>query len=394
MKRVVLCTMIAVALIAGTGCRAAIRERKEIEDLYFIEAVAVDRSPSKPDYVRLTIVYQRVEMQGGGGTQSEQKKTIFMSSEGRTVYEAAILFNSFVDKKVFWGHTKYILIGEEAAKDGITKYLDFFIRSFQIRLHTKLVVVRGGTAEEAVASTSTVYSFISERLTSLFENSRNLSFSSPVRLIDFIQHSESGYLSPYLPCIHMVDIMCEPVDAHGAKEMDLGGYAVFKGSRLFTYLTEERARALNILTNRMDSGIIIVKDTSNKDVSLEIISVRSGILPRFDGDRLSVTVNIGFSTNITEQESSEDIYRESSLNLLREQQEKIIKSQVEDIITFAQENNVDIFGIADAVRLKYPVKWEKIKDRWDEIFPSIEIKPEVKSKINMPYAIEQPVKGR
>jgi spore germination protein KC len=107
-----------------------------------------------------------------------------------------------------------------------------------------------------------------------------------------------------------------------------------------------------------------------------------------------VTVNIGFSTNITEQESSEDIYRESSLNLLREQQEKIIKSQVEDIITFAQENNVDIFGIADAVRLKYPVKWEKIKDRWDEIFPSIEIKPEVKSKINMPYAIEQPVKGR
>ncbi|MGE5577478.1 MAG: Ger(x)C family spore germination C-terminal domain-containing protein [Syntrophothermus sp.] len=49
------------------------------------------------------------------------------------------------------------------------------------------------------------------------------------------------------------------------------------------------------------------------------------------------------------------------------------------------ELKADIFGFGRRLPLKSPGTWKKIKDRWDEIFPSVEINiKEVSARIQSP----------
>ncbi|MHB9093271.1 MAG: Ger(x)C family spore germination C-terminal domain-containing protein [Eubacteriales bacterium] len=41
----------------------------------------------------------------------------------------------------------------------------------------------------------------------------------------------------------------------------------------------------------------------------------------------------------------------------------------------------DIFGFGAAVSRKYPHEWEKIKDRWIDIYPDLDVELEVKTKL-------------
>jgi spore germination protein KC len=78
---------------------------------------------------------------------------------------------------------------------------------------------------------------------------------------------------------------------------------------------------------------------------------------------------------------------------LEKQQNEIITSQVKSALRYAQENQVDIFGIGDAVYHKHPIKWTAIKDSWIDVFSKLDFIILVESKINRTYELREPVKG-
>jgi spore germination protein KC len=49
-----------------------------------------------------------------------------------------------------------------------------------------------------------------------------------------------------------------------------------------------------------------------------------------------------------------------------------------------KEMKADILGLAQDFHRFYPKQWNKVKDRWDEVFPSIQILTEVDVNINRP----------
>lgn len=49
-----------------------------------------------------------------------------------------------------------------------------------------------------------------------------------------------------------------------------------------------------------------------------------------------------------------------------------------------KEMKADIFGFAESFHQKYPKQWANNKGHWEDIFPQVEVKVEVKAYIRRP----------
>lgn len=389
--RFITITLLISLLFFFTGCKKAIINRVEIDNHTFIRASGVDIVPDESDAVNLTIVSENVE--DDSKMFSGEKKANIVSVQGKTLFEANRNFHTFMNRDIFWGHSQFILLSEEVCKNNIVKYLDFYIRDHELRLTSKVLIVEGSTVEDFFRQTNSAQYFIGEKLESLVSNIGALSLSKEFTVYELINVFESDFSSAYIPIIYLTDRKNIDTNNNSNKmDMALEGYAIFKEFKMIGTLHGYDARGLNFITNDINSGIIVVKDDNNDDISLEIISSSTKIKPKYNNDNLSIVIDINISCNIAEQEGTQDIYTEEGIEKLKEQQENTIKLEVENVVKYAQKNNVDIMGIGDAIFHKYPVRWEKdLKDNWKDLFPQINIDVEVKSKINRVYNIKLPV---
>lgn len=61
--------------------------------------------------------------------------------------------------------------------------------------------------------------------------------------------------------------------------------------------------------------------------------------------------------------------------------EDIANEEVKNLMTkafqSAIEKKVDVFGFADVIHRKYPKVWKKIKNDWEQQFPTLQLEPSV-----------------
>lgn len=360
-----------------------------MRNIEFIRAIGIDKCPGDNEKVKLTIATQRIESEGESATQ--QKQTEILHSEGSTVFEAIRRYWSYVDKKPFWGHLEYIIVGEEAAKEGLLRYIDFFIRDPELRLNAKVFATKGFSAEEIMKSGSGRNKFIFDRLKGISENMWGRSISMEVDLVEVVYILERDYLSLYVPCIEVAKLTEEIQGEQQEYPMNvvIKGFAVFHDDKLVLHLDEKKARGLSWLRNKMHSGVITVKSPEGNNISLEIINTNTRLKPEIKNGELSLTVEVKVSTNINEVGSFENIFTKQAISYLEKKQEEFIKDEIESTIKVAQENNLDFFSIGDVFYSKYPIVWEdKYRKDWESYFSNIEFNIVVNSKIIMTYDIK------
>jgi spore germination protein KC len=107
----------------------------------------------------------------------------------------------------------------------------------------------------------------------------------------------------------------------------------------------------------------------------------------------NITVKIKTSSNIGEMQGQLDVMDKKFLSQLEKQQAEEIRAEVESAVSFSKQNNTDILGFGDKLFHQHPMKWERIKDNWDKLFPKINVKIEIEAKINRSYNIGKPVRN-
>jgi len=372
-----------------TGCNIAFFDATQINDVEFIRAVGIDKAPEGK--IRFTIATQRI-VTGGERGGSEQKLSEIMYSEGRTGFEAARNFWAYFEKRPFFGHLEYILIGEEAAKDGILKYLDFFTRDPEDRLNLNVFVVKGTDAGEMVRQGNTRDKFVFDRLEGIKEHYWGLSMINRVDLMEIMYILDTEYLSLYIPCVKLTE-KTENSDGHNeGMDIALEGFAIFEGDRLAGYLEREMARGLSFLRNMAKSGVLNVRARNGSMVALELISSNRKMKPELMDGELRVAIEIDLKCNIAEIQSSEGVFDHESLRYLEEQSNQLIMDEVMKVIEFAREKRLDCFAAGDAVMHKYPCKWEDyLEKNWRDIFSEIDFEVTVRTNVSRTYDIKQPI---
>ena len=397
MKKKITVTMLSILLL--TGCRDGqfLPMREEIDELNLIRVIAVDKSEVH-NQIKVTVTSQKAAGDSGGQSgegeaSSGNEQVIVLSSMEKTVQAAIRHFQTYTNKHVFWGHSNFYLIGEDAAKEDIVKYLDFFARDHNLRPNSEVYIIYGQAGDILERSNLPGF-FIADFLESLKENKKYLATSGSMEVLQLmVDLDENRIFGIAVPTLSLDG---ELTKAKGTqhpltKGVRVEGYAVIKDFKLVGYINQSDSRGYNLIKNEGYKAAFDITDQEGEDVGMEIMGVQTKIIPRVEnGQLVGVRIISRIEANIDEVHTKRDIFKEDSLKYLEHQQSEVIKKEMENIVKLAKKLNADFLGIGKAVHQKHPVLWERMKDQWNELFQELDIEIKVESHINRTYDIREP----
>ena len=195
--------------------------------------------------------------------------------------------------------------------------------------------------------------------------------------------------SARIPCIYLTSRESET--GKQVYDIESCGYAILSDIKLVGYLDKDISRGVSLITNDIESSVIVVKDMTDQDVSLEIIRANTKVIPFFNGDNLErVLLKTKVISHLGEIQSLAEYTNENSISYMEIQQSEILKNEMQSALEKILELKADCLDICDRIRLKRPLKWHKIEDQWAEIFPNIKFDIQVESKIRRTYELREP----
>jgi|GEM_PF-1624304 len=393
MNRIKRVTAAALALLILSGCGGGslLPRMTEISDFEVARVFGID---ANEDGVEITLVADR-STQGGDG-EGGGKITEILSFSGETVAAAISKMTIHSDKRQHMGYVDFLLVGEAAARDGITKYLDYFTRDFESRYSSKIYIIRGDSAKDFLKKTTSAERSIDASLNNINELMVELSVTKVMRIIDLVVALSIPYRATIIPALECTEIdFAEFVGGELPKKSFVpAGLAFLKDFKLVDYYDAELAPAYNDLSDREHATPISIKDDEGDSVSLTVRRERVNVETVWDGDTLkSVKYRFMLYASLTEQHGIRNLYSDETLAFIAGAVSDKAKDQLERVIEKSKEHGQDGFELASRVRFANPIKWASLnmEERWSEIFPTVDIEVEVDTQIRRTYDLREPI---
>ncbi len=376
----ILTSFLLILPLSGCGGMTIYSQYREASDLELVRVVGVDS-----DDEGLTVSIST-------GTDGEGSKPIVISRRATSLAGALqALANNPSTREPYYSHAKQVLIGEQAAKDGIAPYLDFVERSAQMRGSAHLAVVCGSAQELMTGATDSEVS-AEMMLTYLIENAARTGESC------VFDASEVTTALAVRGCALIMAISARNSDTEKGSEAEKrvapAGFAIISDGKLVDYAQGEAARGVLLLTGRLKSAEVEAKDADGRAVSLQLTGAKVKWKPVFDkNDKLSgISVDIHLEGNITAAHEGCDLYNDQ----WRESVQDNVSAAYErcTVAAFEQAKSLkldflDIYGNIDRVA---PYKMEKLGfDEFTQMLPELKITVDAKTEIKRTFDLESPM---
>ncbi|NMB34846.1 MAG: hypothetical protein GX989_01010, partial [Firmicutes bacterium] len=208
--------LILLLVFPSTGCW----DKKEIEDLAFLTAWGLDREEDNEILASAVIVkpFALAGPAGEGGTSSERPFWLAKSS-GRTVLEAMCNFAIFAPRFIFCAHSRFVVFGEESARQGLGEMLDFFERNREPRLTAHLFVVKDMTAADFLKSEYELVPLPPEGGLGMLQNAtKRLGTTIDININDFLIMLEEEGIEPVAGCWEVIPKRPVPLEGELQRE--------------------------------------------------------------------------------------------------------------------------------------------------------------------------------
>lgn len=373
--------IIAFALLSLTGCW----DKEELNELAIVMAMGFDKD-IQTGKINLTIQVIRpgaLNRQQGGSQESPYDIVI---SSGRTILEAIKEANKKLDRRLFFSHLKVIVVGEKAARYGLSDLMDWNSRTHEIRQTTWLVVTRD-EASKVIEIKHGIETIQASYMDGIIKTANlNLNVTS-TDTISFINKMSAEGLNPVTGVFAIQNeksISAPDNQPEWKQGLILSGTAVFKKDKLVGYLNNGETRGLNYLINAKKVGYIHVPSLAdkNKNITIELKKVDSKIDPVMSNGKTTFNIQINVEGNISEVGDTTDVSDLEKLGMINREFKKSIQKDVRSTLAKSQKiYKTDILGFGRAYEERYPSQWKKIKDRWAASFPDQPFNIKVKTKI-------------
>lgn len=367
--------------------------RREIESLAFVGMAGLDKGEG-PNKIKLTVQLTKpftIGQRAAGGGGAQEKSVWIVSASAPTVFAAVRALSLRSPRRVYWAHARVIVIGEELARDGVQDIIDFPHREQEVRETAFLVVAKGASAAEVLEGEFELERLPSEAVTTMIELAGERTSSSP----DVTVHKFSEDLAEIgiEPVAERIELAPSGPQAESAfikssrrlspEGLRVGGAAAFKGYRLVGWLDRRQARGLLWLRGETRSGAIVIKcpGTPSKLLTVETSRASSSVKPRIEGGMPGFKITINQEGNIADTECRIQL-NEEELRSINRRVATVIRNEIQSVLDLAQLGmNSDIFGFGHMIHQHFPKDWALLKDRWDEIFPTIPVEIDVRASV-------------
>ncbi|MFJ7471608.1 Ger(x)C family spore germination protein [Peribacillus frigoritolerans] len=376
-----------ILLIVMTPIVSGCWDRVEINDLAIVTAAAIDKKDNNQIELSIQVFIPKSLSSGGGQGgpgQGGADTTLVRSETGSNISDALSKLQSKIPRKIFWGQCKVFVFGEQLAKEGIQEQLDFLLRHPQPRERANVFVSKG-KGKPILQSVPPIENYSGEVIRELSD----LHIGMQVTLQN-LDEMLTG--KPRAAAIPLVKIL--PPEK-GQKKLQgipyIVGTAVFKKDKMTGTMTEKETRGLLWLRDEMESYTVTLNPKGVKgEISLNPVSAKVKVIPQIINDKWKVLVKIDTEGSVIQNGTNLNLSSLKSVKAVERDFQKDIEKRLELAFLNTQDKKADILGLGKEFYRKYPKQFNKIENKWDEIFAEMEVEIDVAAHIRRQGYINKP----
>ena len=345
--RVLKCTLLAT--LGGYFCLflTACQLQIPLGQRLLVQGVGVDWS--EEEGYTATLQVNEVQQDSGNGIA-------VYTAKGETVLEAVRNVSSQNGKIPLYFHDLTVVLGEEAAKYGLSQMLDYFLRNADIPSASILLVARG-TAQEMLSAKKEDRILPASQLGDAVGAGSYNGRTAAVDITALLNHISGEGSSAYLPLVQM----------EGDTPVASGTVLLNGKGKMVDTLSVEETRGLLLLTNRQQDGYFSV-EAGDAEAALEIGECNSEITVIEQDQTVLFQVTISCGLNIGALDGSlEKKYDESYYEKIEKAAEEKLKKDAQSAIeTCVFKNQADVFQFGRWLHKENPEIWKQWQDIWPE----------------------------
>lgn len=363
MKKLAVILFLAVSVPLLCGCGSIYANYREIEDLLVIQTMGIDRSETG-----ISLSLASAASRSGGPVR--------LSAEGESVSSALnrIRAHAF-EEELFCAHVNHILLGEDAARQGIDDFLAYICRSPDIRIDVPLYIVRGGNASELVLGAGDESVGASEILDGI---QMDLDGRDDCRSFTAaeIYRSLARRGSALVCAVEYTDAADDSEDGEN-KTAAVCGYGIVRSGALCGFLDRDQAIGAGFLLNDVGMSRLVVRGAGGENVTVEINRGGSEIQPVTDenGELRGLDIYVTVGATVLESVGA------AGDDLLTARLEAAVSDRVSSVLNASRELGADFLALGSHVEAAMPEKYRE-DGSFGELLPELEFRLHVSGELN------------
>jgi spore germination protein KC len=402
-----LCFCLLLLLVAVSGCW----DRRELESLGLVQALGLDLSPSGKGVTVTTLIAipSKLGGQAGGGGGGEGPGTFVISMDAPSIYEAFNRMNTTINREITLLQNQTLIIGEEIARQGVSKWIDNLVRFREMR-RTMNIIVAKGKAADILNVRPKLEQNPSEYLRDLINLSNRTGMFPSTDLNSFMDRYQALAQENYLPLIAAYQPKGQAgtggnsgegssggsggkggkegeagANASKAQDIRMIGTAIFKRDRMMGSFDIYETQALLLVTGEFKEAFMTIRDPKQKDYYIVfrlIAGNRPEIKYQSSGGVERFRVKLGLEADIVSIQSDIDYTQPKLEFFLGQKIAAELERRIRRVITKAQRQyNSDVFGFGIKVRNTVLTSTEWDHYGWPDKFDAAKI--QVSAKVNI-----------
>ena len=348
-----------------------------IDNLAYVVAIGLDAG--KGNNIKLSLQISVPNGGEGGSSSSSQSSSALVNTiECSSISTGIALFNSYLGKEVNLSHCKVVVISEELASKGISKYLYTLTNDIQFRTDSNIIIskcdasafLKYSTPEldkvsaryYEIAPTSSEYTGYTESITcNEFFTAINATTSEPVAILGSIntddthntsQDTDSSYTAGETPIT-------------GNTSIETMGLAVFNGDKFVGELNGIESICHLIISNKLKNAQIRIPSPIEEldyiDLYIELKKNTKNSLYLVNSSPY-ITSNVKITARIHSMNQNIDLDDDSLVANIEKYAENYLK---ENISSYLYKTSKELHADIDSFGL-YALKYFNFLSDWED----------------------------
>lgn len=373
MKKTLIFLFILFALFIS-GCGG----KRELNELAIVVAMGIDKVEDGYEVSLQVVNPSEVSSKQGN---SGRAPVVTYHAKGKSVFEAIRQTTTVTPRKPYFSHIQILVLGEELAKNGISESLDFFSRDHELRSDFYVIVSDETSASEILSIYTPLEKIPASKMYNSLEVSKKVwAPTSYIHIHDLINEISKKGQNAVLTNIRIdgeADLGKERINIEKIDppaKLKYSGLAVFKQDKLVGQLTVDESKGYNYLKNNVNNTLGVIACPKGGNLSIEVTNAKTKVKGIVKNGVPSIHVKINIKQNVGEVNCSIDLSKEKTNDYINKKTEVRVKKIVEEALdTIQKDYQIDVLGFGEVIHRADYKEWRKIEDKWDELFPNMEV---------------------
>lgn len=379
-----LATVVAIMSLAA-GCTKDVREISDLA-LVMITGIDYDARQHKFLFTSYCILPSVTSIE-----RSSKQHEWVASAQGSSIMDAARNLRSRAGKTLIWQHDKFFVIGEEAARHAFYEIVDFMTRSREIRMSSYVIVSEGKAADKLTVKSET------NDLVSNDFLGRTMNEDLWGKSVALMAKDVSNWFAdPYRGFVTGKVSLAKPVGG-GNEVLFLSGGSVFHKGKLVDWMSANDALTVHLLSKKKEWRKLefpTTVDFQSAQVTLLMQYPRATYRLRQSDGGPALDVNLRLKAALIDMDRQLKLLRPELLTQLEQAAARQMERTIEGSLNrFQRSLQVDVIGFSDYIRVYHPREWNRIKERWDQVYAAMPVHVHVDvrfTRIGMSKTMEGP----